>query len=417
MTFVPIRSSSFAGAARLARALAGVGLAATALTCKSPGSHGPSSGTGGSVGTRPTGAALCTATAATSCVEGQQGCAALDGGDTCLPCGAGTYAANDGSCVGVPGTPLSHTFPEQTTTAGQEVTGLCRSWTVDNDQDLWVNSVEIVQDELSHHANFTYVPDSDFTGPDGIWKCSSRSYEIWSGVAAGGLLFSQSTQATHEVQRFGAGAALHLPAHVRIISDVHLLNTSASSNTGHATLTLYGIPAAQVTAKLVGFHVEYDALTIAPLATSRFTGTCNFASAVATAQGSPFAPKIHYVLPHTHTLATSYSASVLGGPLDGSALVAIGMYNGEAHGRGFDPPIDMTGAQGITLMCQYTNTLTTAVGWGTPPNEMCELFGFAEAPDFFRAWVPTGTAMGKDASGVLEFKSSDCPSAVIPAPM
>ena len=345
-----------------------------------------------------------------ACVEG-------DGGAVCQGCPPGSYISDTATCVPIAGTPLSHVFPDQTTTAGQEVSGLCRSWTLDNASDFWVNSVELVQDELSHHSNWTYVPDTEFTGPDGIWECASRSYELWTGVGAGGLLYSQSTQATHEVQRFGTGAALHIPAHVRIISDIHLLNSSASSNTGHATLTVYSIPEEQVTARLVGFHVEYDALTIPPLATSSFTGTCALASSIAQAQGAPFAPQVHYLLPHTHSLATGFYANVLGGPSDGQSLINLGTYNGEAHGKLYDPPIDMTGAQGVTFACQYTNTLTYAVGWGNPPDEMCELFGFAETPDFFQAHIPTGVAAGTSDAGVQLFTSSNCETEVIPAPM
>jgi len=385
-------------------------LAGLSLGCHAPGTESttvPPVATGAS----------CTALAAT-CAANQQGCIEeADGGASCQPCGPGTYASTAGACETIPGTPMTHVFPDQTTTAGQEILGFCRSWTLDNAEDFWVNSVELVQDEYSHHSNWVYVPDTDYAGPDGIWECASRSYDFYTGVGDGGLLYSQSTQATHEVQRFGDGAATHVPAHVRIISDIHLLNTSSSSNTGHATLTVYTIPAAEVTAKLVAFHVEYDALTIPPLATSRFTGTCPVASAVVKTQGSAFAPKVHYLLPHTHTLATGFYADILGGPNDGQSMINLGTYNGEAHGRGFDPPIDMTGALGITLSCQYTNPRTTEVGWGFGTSEMCELFGFADTPDFFQAAVPTGMAAGTDADGVQLFTSTACNVDVIPAPM
>ena len=41
--------------------------------------------------------------------------------------------------------------------------------------------------------------------------------------------------------------------------------------------------------KLTAFHIEYDALTIPPQATSKFTGNCSVASAVSMGQGTPFA--------------------------------------------------------------------------------------------------------------------------------
>ena len=77
-----------------------------------------------------------------------------------------------------------------------------------------------------------------------------------------------------------ARPVVHVPAHAKIVSDIHLLNASTTSNTGHADLTLYTLDASVVISKLVAFHVEYDALTIPPHAVSRFTGDCSVASDV-----------------------------------------------------------------------------------------------------------------------------------------
>ena len=57
-----------------------------------------------------------------------------------------------------------------------------------------------------------------------------------------------------------------------------------------------------------------------------------------------------------------------------------------------------------------------SAGWGFGTQEMCELFGFAETPDFFQGHVATGMAAGTDSKGVQLF-TGDCLSEVIPAPM
>lgn len=371
--------------------------------------------TGGSGTTTGTVTGPDCSTIAPQCAASQQGCVEGASGASCQPCPAGHYATSTGSCEAVTGTPLSHTFPDQTTTPGQEVLGLCRAWTIDNDTDLWVSAVELTQSELSHHSNWVFVPDTVYDGPDGIFDCGDRSYDFYKGVGYGGLLYAQSTQASHEVQHFAGGAAIHVPAHARIVSDIHLLNTGSTSNTGHAELTLYTVPASEAKVKLVAFHVEYDALTIPPQATSRFTAHCAVSSTVSQDQGAPFAPKVYYLLPHTHTLASGFFAQVLGGPLDGQSLLDLPGYNGEARGRTFDTPVDMTGADGFTFACQYTNPRTTSVGWGFGTQEMCELFGFADTPEFFQSRVGTGSADGTDPSGVQLF-GGDCETEVISAP-
>lgn len=361
--------------------------------------NGQTSGTGGTTthtttSTSTTGASC--ADIAAQCAADQLGCVSDGAGAKCAPCGAGTYAAPTGMCEALAGTPISHDFPELTVLPGQEQLGQCRSWTLNNETELWVNAVELTQDEDSHHSNWVFVPEGTFDGPDGIWSASSRGYDFYLAVNAGGLLYAQSTQAAHEVQRFPEGAAVRIPPHARIISDIHLLNTTTESITGHAKLTLYTLAPEAVTRPLTAFHVEYDALDIPAHATARFTAECAVAQDVATATGQPFAPKIHYLLPHTHTLATHFFARILGGPNDGQTLLDLGTYNGEAHGRAFDPPVDLAGADGLRFGCEYSNPLDHDVGWGFGNGEMCELFGFAEGTPFFQSRVNTGAAMGTD---------------------
>ncbi len=338
------------------------------------------------------------ATLAPTCFASQQGCVEANGAASCVSCDDGQYAAPSGTCEPIPGTAVSHDFPDQTVQAGEEQLGNCRSWTLGNDTDLYVNAVELSQSEQSHHSNWTWVPEDSFPGADGIWPCGNRSYDFYSGVAAGGVVYSQSTQAVHEVQKFPDGAVVRIPAHSKLISDIHLLNTTGQAVTGHAHLTLYSLAEADVKIKLGTFHLEYDALDIPPHSSVRYTGQCSVAAAYEDATKQPFSPSVYYLLPHTHTLATAFFARVLGGPNDGSSLLDLGSYSGEAHGRAFDPPISLAGADGIEFGCQYTNPRSDSVGWGFGDQEMCELFGFADLSSFLQARVNVATPNGDDGS-------------------
>ena len=87
--------------------------------------------------------------------------------------------------------------------------------------------------------------------------------------------------------------------------------------------------------KLTAFHVEYDALTIPPEATSKFTANCSVATDVATAQAAPFAPKVYYLLPHTHTLASGFFASISQRTIPNAKMSAR---------RSTSPPVACSGA-------------------------------------------------------------------------
>src|SRR5262245_27530685 len=120
------------------------------------------------------------------CVSNHQTCVTGPNGPECQPCPEGNYVGSTGKCLPIPGTPLSHDFPDITIPSGQESLGGCRSWTLNNPVEIWVNTVELVQDEMSHHSNWTYGPDTAFDGPDGIWTCADRQYDFYTGAEAGG---------------------------------------------------------------------------------------------------------------------------------------------------------------------------------------------------------------------------------------
>jgi hypothetical protein len=357
----------------------------TCTACSSSSGGASPAGSGAS-------AAGCT-TKLGECLASQQACISDAQGERCSACPSGQYAAATGSCTDIGGSAVPHDFTMFTTEAGKEVLGLCQSWTVNNADELWVNAVELEQDEASHHSNWTFVPDDLYDGPDGVWPCDDRKYSQLDAALKGGVLYAQSTQTTHEVQKFPAGAAVRIPPYSRVIGDVHLLNTGSAAVTGHAKLTLHTLAADDVKVKLVPFHLTYDGLDLPPHAASRFTGNCEMGSQF---PGGVLDMKVYYILPHTHALATRFFVNVLGGPADGKSLLETRGFDSGAHGRAFDPPYDMSAAQGFSFGCQYLNPRDVDVKWGFGDQEMCELLGFAEAKVAFESHVPNHYAEGSD---------------------
>jgi hypothetical protein len=343
------------------------------------------------------------------CVAGQQSCVVGSDGPRCEPCAAGSYAATSGSCEAIGGTPMPHDFSEFTVQSGEEVLGLCQSWTLNNATELWVNAVELAQDAASHHSNWMFVPADKFDGPDGVWKCSDRNYSQFTAALDGGVLYAQSTQAAKEVQKFPNGAAVRIPPYSRIIGDVHLLNTSDKLVTGHAKLSIYTLPVEQVKVKLTPFHLDYAGLDIPPHATSRFTGRCVLADKFP----EGFDMKVYYVLPHTHAMASRFFLEIAGGGArDGESLISIAGFNGDAHGRAYDPPIDMKGTAGFQFGCEYNNSRAESVKWGFGDQEMCELLGFAESKMSFEARVDVAEPDGVD--GQVQRFTGPCTALAFP---
>jgi hypothetical protein len=343
------------------------------------------------------GAATCAQTDVDRCLATQQACTP-GATATCERCDAGQHASGQGLCEPIAGTALVHDFPDQTILAHSESLGSCRSWTLNNADDLWVTAVELDQHEASHHSNWTYVPDTMYDGPDGIWNCADRGYDQLSAAVAGGVLYAQSTQATHEVQAFPDGAAIRIPAHSRIVSDIHLLNTGDADVTGHVHLSLYSLPRSEVVTPLTPFHITYQALQIPPHATSRFETTCNLAEGFQRNTGMPIGMRLFYSLPHTHALGTRVFLEAVGGPLDGQSLLDVMGTPGEARGVAYAHPVDLAGITGLHFGCEFENPRAEQVNWGFGDQEMCEMLGFIESPVAFEGRVDTTSTMGMDGT-------------------
>ena len=78
----------------------------------------------------------------------------------------------------------------------------------------------------------------------------------------GGVLFAQSTQAPHEIQRFPEGVVLKIPAHSKIVSQLHLLNPTDEALTISPVITLTPIPERDVTITLAGISARNGILKI-----------------------------------------------------------------------------------------------------------------------------------------------------------
>ena len=76
-----------------------------------------------------------------------------------------------------------------------------------------------------------------------------------------------------------------------------------------------------------------------------------------------------------------------GGETEGKEVIDVRGFNGEARGRSYDPPLDMSGAHGLRFGCEFDNSTNEEVNWGFDDQEMCEALGFAASPVAFESTV------------------------------
>lgn len=338
------------------------------------------------------------------CLSNQQTCVADGETARCERCAAGTYAAPEGGCAPIQGTPLVHEFETFTVEPGEEIGAdnpLCQSWTLNNPEEIWVNTVELDQDERSHHSIWMFVPADVFDVPDGTWNCLDHGYNYTDAAIAGGVLYAQSTQAEHEVQRFPNGAAVRIAPYSRIIGDIHLLNTTSEPVTGNAKLTLYALTEPEVNVKLVPFQLHFRDILVPARASTRLFGECDLEQNFQLANQVPFGMDLYFVLPHTHQRGRRSFIELLGGPSDGQRIFDIGGYTGEARGQTYDQPVKVSGARGFRWGCEYDNPSDITYEWGYN-QEMCQFLGFADMTVGFTSTIRQRTEAPPDGD-MLQF--------------
>lgn len=295
-------------------------------------------------------------------------------------------------------TVIAHEFDTFDVEPGYEKDGLCQSWTLNNETDLWVNAVAFDNDGAWHHSNWLFVPDWKFDGPDGSWDCSEREYSELNAAMVGGVLFAQGTQSRAETQQFPERVAIRLPPHTRIIGGTHIQNSSAEPVTTQARMQLHTIPEADVTVHLNPFRLNYSDLQIPPRSTTEFTGECDIQAKIGEAK---LDVELYYVMPHYHYLGTQFRLEVLGGERDGEVIVD---HDAEPRGYTFDPPVSLAGADGVRFSCRYDNPRDTKVGFGIGDQEMCVMLAFADTRFILDAQVGAETEAVGETEGVEQFE-------------
>lgn len=287
---------------------------------------------------------------------------------------------------------LERELSTTTVAPGQEISGLCQSWTLDNPEEIWVDSVTMHNGGGYHHSNWFFVPDDIYQHADGAWDCSEVGFDELVAAVAGGFLFAQSTQVSDEDQTFQDGAAVRIPPYSRIIGSTHLLNVGDVTLASPMTLRVHTLPPADVRVKLVPSRATYFDLNLAANKASTVSTSCELAQHYQQTIGLPLKERIHYVLPHYHALGTSAEIALVGGPRDGEVILHAAGF-GEASGKSFSPPIDLAaaGATGLRFSCTFMNDTAREVHWGIGDQEMCEFALFVDSDMAFDGSVKNGT--------------------------
>lgn len=271
---------------------------------------------------------------------------------------------------------ISHRLPAIDIAAGQEIADLCQSWTLDNDDELYVTVVRAHNDGGFHHSNWVFVPEHMFEGPDGTWPCAERGFHEAVAAATGGVFFAQSTQALEEEQRLPEGSAIRIRPRSRVVGAVHLLNTTGRDLRTALRFDVETVPPEEVGTRMQLMRFNIGQLDIAARSRTEHSMDCDVAGFLL---DDALDFRFHYVLPHYHELGVSFRLEATGGPEGPIEVYDSNGRIGDVLGGTLDPPVDVSGATGLRVTCTYDNPRDEAVGFGIGDQEMCVMLAFTDA--------------------------------------
>jgi hypothetical protein len=282
-----------------------------------------------------------------------------------------------------------------------EETEPCVQWTLDNEAALYVQTVRLTNDGASHHSNWFVVPENAFPGEDGYFDCDARGFTELGAAVEGTVLFAQSTQSRIDEQRLPEGVVVKIPPRHKVVAGGHFLNLSDSPYSTELRMAFDLIHPKDVEVVTAPFRLTYTDLDIPANREAWFTGNCSLAGTYEGQAGKPLDLKLYYVTPHYHYLGNYFDLTLAGGPRDGESVFRFDGFNAGSNGQSFDPPIDLTGADGFRFTCGYDNWRNESVGWGIGDQEMCVMLGLADSAVLMDGTVVTGSIVGEEGDIVL----------------
>lgn len=323
----------------------------------------------------------------------------------CGDSGDGSPAGTGGSGGAGEGTDsfeptLEHTFEPVIVDAGSD-DYWCQSWTLNNDEPLYVNKVRQRNGGSWHHSNWYHLPEGLF-GADGTWRCNDRDFTQARAVVLGGAIFAQSTQAFEETQAFPPGTVIVVPPRSMIVGDVHLFNPSAAPLETALTMGLLALDETNVSVRLREVSFALNDIAIDPQRRSRWAQTCDLEGLVSESFN------VYYVLGHYHQFGNYFKLSFID-DVGGETTITELDNVGDVLGVTVDPPLNSAGAKKLRYECGYNNTTDRTLVWGNAgEDEMCQFLAYIDGDTRIGAFPEgeTPELVGETDDGVLMYEVS-----------
>jgi hypothetical protein len=241
-----------------------------------------------------------------------------------------------------------------------------------NDEDIFVNRIEIKMRRNSHHfilydfneefpSYFTPVLNNirDIRNTDG-------SYNVGNMIPMAYHVFVSGTQTPYFDYSLPAGVVIPFKAGAAIDFNSHYVNKGDDEIDGEVYVNLHSVPAAQAKKIAKSLNLANQNLSLPAKQKTTVTKSFTFGNKIS----------ILSLTSHTHQLAEKFVIKIKGGPRDGEIVYTNLDWHHPIY-MNVDPPIVLNPGEGLTSEITYNNTTDKLVKFGlTSEDEMGIIFGY-----------------------------------------
>jgi Copper type II ascorbate-dependent monooxygenase, C-terminal domain len=257
--------------------------------------------------------------------------------------------------------------PPRTMKAGEEAE-FCLSWPIPKTVNHIVYAARLHTTPGLHHSNVIAKPVDAKAGPNpypGCHKGASDPFNQLPDVIPD-VFFANSTQIVgEETLAFPPGIGFRYDPAREISTDMHLLNTTAEEQTVEVVYDFFTMPESDLTHEVAPFVLQVNDFLIPPHSIGKVGSDC-----------SVFGGEIVSLMPHTHKLATDFTADFHEPGGDYKRVMDTGPYDAQSHIKVYDPELSLQNVSSMRYECTFNNTTDHDVVYGIGENEMCVLFGY-----------------------------------------
>ena len=226
-----------------------------------------------------------------------------------------------------------------------------------------VNHVESVQNEAVHHMDLMAI---QLAAPDlapGEYDCADV-YAQYPKLMDEGILIYASQQAEQQIN-LPTGVAAELLPKMRVMHEIHYVNTTEETVTAYSKINAYKYPAEKVQQTIWGGAVRDTDINIPAGATSHVEWTrCTMNADV----------DVLFLSSHTHKLAETTVIRSFNGADTGDVMYSNTDWHAPPLQDHTAAPIHVAAGQGFEFECHYKNAGAADVHWGfTAADEMCQI--------------------------------------------